>query len=309
MPSAQTERIDVAERIDPITATTEVAGFLDGGSGPDDEADRLFGTFTLPAGGSRGSVLISSSLYAEHARNYRREVILARELAVRGIASLRYHYRGTGYSDGDPAAVAFPSMCEYAATALARLRERCPGVPNGFVGTRLGGLVAAATARSDATAPVLLWDAISSAGSFFQDAIKARKVGGMVADKQHGGGAASVEDPWAEGSLDSLGYRLPPGLRTTLEGVTLSGCLGAPGRPVLIVTVVPGYEAKPQAEAAAEDLRSSGWEVELRRIEGRLSWWTSRDSWDPDEDHPATREVIARSADWLERRLTRGSVS
>jgi hypothetical protein len=305
--SAQTQQpAGFAVRSDPMTSTREVAGFLDAASQP----DRLFVSLALPAAEPRACVVISSSLFAESARNYRREVILARALAARGIASLRYHYRGTGYSDGDPAALSFGSMCADATTAFAELRRRSPGVPTGFVGTRLGALVAAAAARDEPSAPILLWDPIATAATFFQDAIKASRAGGMIALRQLGTSSAGGDDGWAGGSLDSVGYRLPLGLRTSLEGVSLADCVGPAARPILIVTVVPSYEPTPQAETAAELLRAStASSVDLRRIEGRLSWWTSRDSWDPDEDHPATREVIARSAEWLERRLTGGPAS
>jgi hypothetical protein len=301
MRSANAQQVDLAVRVDSATSTTEMAGFLTSESG----ADRLFGSFAMPQGEPAACVLISSSLYAENARNYRREVILARDLAVRGIASLRFHYRGWGYSDGDPAALSFPSICIDAADALARLTERCPGVPVGFVGTRFGALVAARTARNASAAPLLLWDPIPSAAVFLHDASKGRRAGGMVADRQHGDAGGGEEDPWATGHLDSLGYRLPVGLRDSLEGVTLAECLGDASRPILVVTMVPAYEPKPVAMAAAEEIRAAtGAEVEFRRVEGRLSWWTSRDSWDPDEDHPPTQEVITRSAEWLERRLT-----
>jgi alpha/beta superfamily hydrolase len=306
MRSAPAQRLDLAVRTDAATSTTEMVGFL----GAEPGMDRLFGSFALPSGQPRACVLISSSLYAENGRNYRREVILARELAVRGIASLRYHYRGTGYSDGDPAAISFPSMCADAADALTQLSERCPGVPVGYVGTRLGALVTASAARDSSRAPVLLWDPVPSAAAFFQDAAKARRAGGMVSDRQQADGAGGEEDPWATGFLDSLGYRMPVGLRDSLDGVSLVECLGdAPG-PILVVTMVPAYEPKPIAMAAAEEIRAAtGSEVEVRRIEGRLSWWTSRDSWDPDEDHPPTQELISRSAAWLERHLTEARAS
>jgi hypothetical protein len=300
MRSAHAQQVDLAVRTDPATATTEMAGFLPAGSG----TDRLFGSFALPPGEPTACVLIHSPLYAENARNYRREVILARDLAVRGIASLRFHYRGSGYSDGDPAAVSFTSMCADASVALARLIERCPGIPVGYMGTRLGALVAARTARDAAPAPMLLWDPAPDAAAFLNDAAKGRRAGGMVADRQLGESAAGDEDPWSTGYLDSLGYRLPVGLRDSLDGVSLAGCLGDAPRPILVVTMVPAYEPKPIAMAAAEELRAAtGADVEVRRIEGRLSWWTTRDSWDPDEDHPPTREVISRSAEWLERQL------
>ena len=115
-------------------------------------------------------------------------------------------------------------------------------------------------------------------------------------------------DPWAAGSLDALGYRLPLGLKQSLHDAALADLLGPAARPIQIVTVVPDYDPAPLAERAAELLRAStSSPVDVRRIEGRLSWWTSRDSWDPDEDHRPTREVIARSADWLLDRLAGGS--
>lgn len=304
MRSAEAQRVATAVRSDPATSTTEIVGFLGSGS------DRLFGSLIMPMGEPRASVLMCSSLYAETARNYRREVILARELAVRGIASLRYHYRGTGYSDGDPAALAFPSMCADATTALAQLRERCPGLPIAYLGTRLGALVAARMARSAPEAPVLLWDPIADATTFFKDAIKARKAGGMIAGEPDVSAPASEQDLWGPGFLDSLGYRLPVGLRNSLEGVSLVDCLGDSARAIMVISVVPGYEPTSQAETVAKLLRTNaGLKVDLRRLDGRLGWWTSRDSWDPDEDHPPTREVIARSSEWLERRLTSGSIS
>ncbi len=288
----------LAVRTDPRTATTELAGFL----GADDD-DRFFGAFTMPSGDPRGAVLMCSSLYVEGGRNYRREVMLARELAGRGIASLRFHYRGSGYSDGDPAALTFASMNLDAADAVAALRERCPGVPVACLGTRLGALVAATVARSDPTMAVLLWDPVASPAVFFQDAMKARRARGMIAERQEGGTGAEP-DPYEGGSLDALGYRLPRGLRDSLEDVSLADCLGPAARPIHVLTVVPDYEPSPPAVTAAELLgTSTGTDVGLRRIEGRLSWWTTRDSWEPDEDHPPTREVIAESADWLEAHL------
>src|SRR5262245_28802541 len=294
---------DLAVHTDPRTSTTELAGFV--GTEAD---DRFFGVFTLPNGDPRGALLMCSSLYVEGGRNYRREVMLARELARRGIVSLRFHYRGSGYSDGDPAAVTFVSMNHDAADAASELRERWPRVPAACLGTRLGALVAATVARNDPAMALLLWDPVDSPRVFFQDALKARRARGMVSDRQPAGAASADPDPFEAGTLDTIGYRLPRGLRDSLEGVSLVDCLGPAPPPIPVVTMVPDYEAKPPAVTAAELLRAStGSEVVLRRIEGRLSWWTTRDSWEPDEDHPPTREVIADSADWLEAQLSRGS--
>jgi alpha-beta hydrolase superfamily lysophospholipase len=146
---SKTLSVDVAIRLDPASSTTEEAGFF--GAAP----ERMFGGFVLPTRPA-GAVLISSSLYAEQARNYRREVILARALARRGIASFHYHYRGTGHSDGDAAALTFGSMVADAREAVGILRERVGDVSLGFIGTRLGGYVAASMAGEAPHAPLAL---------------------------------------------------------------------------------------------------------------------------------------------------------
>jgi alpha/beta superfamily hydrolase len=290
------KQTELAVRRDPGTSTSELAGFL----GADE--DRYFGAFSVPRGNPRGAVLICASLYAEAARNYRREVILARELAGRGIASLRFHYRGSGFSDGDPAALTFASMTADAAEAVAELRARWPGAPVACVGSRLGAFVAATVARSEPSMPLLLWDPVASPKVFFQDVLKAQRASGMIAG--HHGNVEPVET----GPLDAVGYRLPLALRDSFQDVSLEDCLGIGARPIHVVTVVPDYEPSPAAVVAAELLRTStGSDVGVRRIEGRISWWTTRDSWEPDEDNLPTREVIAESADWLEARLAKGS--
>ncbi len=297
LPSAE----GTAVRADDASSTREVAGFF----GP--SGDRLFGTLTIPVGQPKTCLLIGSSLFAEQARNYRREVIVARQLALRGIASLRYHYRGTGHSDGDAADLTLASMCEDASLASETVRERWPGSPCSFSGTRLGAFVAAIVARTVPSAPLLLWDPIPTALPFFDDAVKARRVGGMVADRRAGSAAADAsdrhQDLWSEGFLDSLGYRLPRGLRDSFNGISFPDVVGEEGRPILVVTVVPRYETTSLAEDVADLVRDrTASEVSVRRIDGRLTWWTSRDSWDPDEDHEPTKEVIARSVAWLEDR-------
>lgn len=285
-------------RADDASSTLEVAGFF----GP--SGDRLFGTLTIPSSQPRAWVLISSSLFAEQARNYRREVIVSRELSLRGIASLRFHYRGTGHSEGDGADLTLETMCDDASLALGSLRERWPALPCAFSGTRLGAFVAASVARTLPSAPLLLWDPISTSSPFFDDAVRARRAGGMVADKEAGSGpvgASDDHDVWSEGSLDSVGYRFPPGLRDSFEGISLPDVVGEGDRPILIVTMVPRYEVTSLAETAADLLRDrTGSEVRLHRIDGRLTWWTSRDSWDPDEEHAPTMEVISRSVSWIE---------
>ncbi|MBA2478088.1 MAG: hypothetical protein H0V38_05705, partial [Sporichthyaceae bacterium] len=49
-----------------------------------------------------GGVVICGSLFEDFQINYRREVLVARRLAQRGFATVRFHYRSVGNSDGLP---------------------------------------------------------------------------------------------------------------------------------------------------------------------------------------------------------------
>jgi hypothetical protein len=290
-----------AVRSDDKRSTTEMAGFFGPGR------DRLFGSFTIPFGQPTACILINSPVYAEQSRNYRREVILSRDLATRGIASLRYHYRGTGHSDGDAEDLTFASLCADAADALGEVQERFQGLPLGFVGTRLGGFVAASVASRAPSAPLLLWDPISSASRCLLDAIKAHRAGGMIADRHGESSPGHEADIWTNGLLDAVGHRVPRALFESFEESQLADIFEGEGRNVLIVTVVPKHEPISEAEMVADLLRQrTGSKVDVQRIDGHLSWWTARDSWTPDEDDPATCQVIAQSADWIQRSLTEG---
>jgi pimeloyl-ACP methyl ester carboxylesterase len=104
----------------------------------------------------------SSALLArEFAHNYRREVLLARALAVAGQAVLRFHYRHTGNSDGDGVDLTFDSMREDALGAIDALRSQAPKGPLTILGTRWGSLIAAAAAAHHPDAAVVLWSPCS----------------------------------------------------------------------------------------------------------------------------------------------------
>lgn len=290
----------VASRSDEVTATTEIAGFFGTRSA------RLFCSITSPQSPA-ACVLINSPLYAEHARNYRREVILARALAVRGIAAFRFHYRGTGHSEGSAEDLTFGSMCEDAFEAFDHLRARFPELPSGFVGTRLGGFVAASVAGSVPSAPLLLWDPVSSASRCVRDAMKAQQAGGMVTDRDLEASPEGEDGLWANGFVDVMGYRLPHTLIESFDGIGLSDRLGAEPRQVRMLSVLQRYESTAEMDALAGVLRArTGSQVDVRRVTGRLTWWISRDSWTPEEEHPVTREVVAESAEWLHRQLVKG---
>ena len=126
-------------RVDAIGIVEEI-GFVDSGG------RQMFSALHRPDGASNAAVVICSPIQAEQLRNYRREVLLARELARQGLTVQRFHYRGSGNSDGSPADVTFETMLEDARTALRLMQDRADGAI-ALVGTRLGASVAAIVGR------------------------------------------------------------------------------------------------------------------------------------------------------------------
>ncbi|MDP8959415.1 MAG: alpha/beta hydrolase, partial [Actinomycetota bacterium] len=120
--------------------------------GPDGQ--RLFGFLHLPEGRPRAGIVVCSPLHAEFLRNYRREVLVARALAARGFAVQRFHYRGTGSSDGQASEATYETMRQDALLAAGHVLERSGATRLGFLGTRWGALVAAAGAAGFPGAPL-----------------------------------------------------------------------------------------------------------------------------------------------------------
>ncbi|HEY8526437.1 MAG TPA: alpha/beta hydrolase [Acidimicrobiales bacterium] len=119
--------------------------------------DLVFGCRHMPGGPPRAGVVVCSPLPYGATTVYLPDARLGRNLARAGIVAQRFHYRGTGHSDGDPAAVSLDTMVEDARAALAHLRQQCGLDQVGLLGAAAGATVAALVARDLPGAPVALW--------------------------------------------------------------------------------------------------------------------------------------------------------
>ena len=81
-------------RTDLVAGIEEEVGFLEA------SGSSLFVCQHRPLGPVTGAVVICPALFVDQLRNYRAEVSLARRLAASGVLVQRFHYRGTGHSDG-----------------------------------------------------------------------------------------------------------------------------------------------------------------------------------------------------------------
>lgn len=289
---------------DPETTT---AATRDAGDGAIERAEfrgrpghRVFTFLHLPAPPVRGAVVICPPLLGEFARNYRREVLLARRLMDLGFPVLRFHYRCTGNSDGDAADLTFDSMVEDTLASIEQLRGEAPGGPLFLLGTRWSALVAASAASRHAAAALVLWEPLLDAAAFYKDAFRSLLVRQLRSGAQQPPTRKELEDRLRAGEpVDAVAYRLEPALYGSSIERSLAGELGSDPRRVLVVQVGPTGTVRPELVRRVERWRELGLEVDAQAARGDESWWLVDENFDDESKRAVTRELVRVTADWI----------
>lgn len=218
-------------------------------------------------------VLICCSVMSEFVANYRREVLLARALASQGVAVQRFHYRGTGNSDGGEAEAHLASMVHDAATVLEGFQRRTGLGRVVLLGTRWGGLVAAAPAAQRPGSPLVLWEPVTDGSRYFREMIRGRLVREMKDERFAGAGT----DAWRGelerlGRVDILGYPLHRRLYESGREARLSDLLSGQTAPVLLVQLGKRDSLRPEYAAIRDALSARGVRCEAAAVFGNPDW-------------------------------------
>lgn len=214
--------IVTADWVDATTGTREHAAFETWSA-----RSRCFTVVHRPPGPARAIVVVCSPVLIEQMRNYRREVQLARALASHGVATLRFHYRGTGNSDGDSQDLTLQTMVEDAGAAVRRAPSLVGhDAPLCLLGTRISGLVAASVAP---TLPLVLWHPVLRGRSWVREVHRARAVGQLRQDGH------APDEREGDDDREVLGFELTPALEASLATADLVELVGARTGPVLVV--------------------------------------------------------------------------
>jgi acetyl esterase/lipase len=234
---------------------------------------KLFGCLHAPLHRPRGGLVVCSPMHAEFLKNYRREVDLARSLAGRGIAVQRFHYRGTGNSEGEEAEATFDTMCEDVMFAVERLMDKADVTNVAFLGTRWGGLTAAAAARHVDGVPLALWEPVTDPRRNFTQIYRAA----LIPELKEGGARALEEPPIRQlernGSLDILGYSIYWSQYERAVEQSLEGLLGEDPRPILFVQISRRDELRGEYARLQARLKESGFSITNRIVAGGETWW------------------------------------
>jgi alpha/beta superfamily hydrolase len=258
----------VALHVDPTTGVREKIQF----GGPD--SSRLFMCAYLPPRAATTAVVICPAFQSEFTRNYRREVLLARSLAAQGLAVQRFHYWGTGNSEGEIDALTLETMRRDALIATDSLIEKTGVERLAFVATRWGTLVAARTSRHFANAPVALWEPIVDTSRYFRDLFRMRLMGDLKeGSTQFRTTGAVAKHLKTVGSLDVLGLTVTRHFHESAANVTLLEEMGEAPRPVLLIQIDTREALRDEYNALVEEWRSRGFSLAVDLVNHSEAWW------------------------------------
>lgn len=286
-------------RVDGATGVEEIEDFF----GPD--GDAIAACTHLPKGEAEIGLVICPSLFNEFIKNYRRDVLLARGLAAHGVAVQRFHWRGTGHSDGDHTTITFDTMREDVACAATQLRAMSGVTKLAYLGTRFGALPAANVAVADG-APLAVFEPVLDAGGFFREGFRAKMMANLkTKDPQQLTREQLLEELTVTGSLDVLGDPVGRALYESTAGRSLAGELGDQPRPMLLVQLGADLELRSEFSRAVTALEALGFDVRVEKVGSREVWWffDEREFMGENNNRPlgmgTFEELAPMVADWL----------
>jgi len=238
-----------------------------------DPGDRVFATMHLPAALAVGAVLVCPSLFTDTIINYGREVELARILASQGVAVARFHYRGTGQSEGEPLETTFSSMVADAHRVASYLGQVSSCSRIAALGSRWGALVASEFVEDGV--PIAFWEPVLAGNSFFAEALQASGVAHMTSEL---GGLNPKQQLAAQGVANILGFPMGQALFDSGTDITLVETLGSKSSSVLYGAPERKSGMPKSHGGAVEQLLGNGLTVTARGMQGPPAWWFVADT-------------------------------
>jgi alpha/beta superfamily hydrolase len=281
-------------RVDSATGIQERVRFVGRGS------ERRFVCTHVPASEPTAGVVICSPTFAELQVTYRREVLTARELAARGFAVQRFHYRGSGNSDGSTEGAEFSTLVADAQFAAECLVQSTGVRPTVFLGTRIGALVAARAARLVGASGLVLWSPVLDTAVYFREVFRAHMIGRL---KDGAVNRGSVQDPVdeirREGHVDVLGYPIGKAFYESFLNRGLAAEIRGTSSMVLLLQV-GGNGLHSDNSRFTRQLRNQGVSVDSSVVDGTDVWWFGGGAALREGESETTREIMTTTVDWIE---------
>jgi exosortase A-associated hydrolase 2 len=225
---------------------------------------RLFGVLHRPAGTRPRSGFVLSHPFAEEKLwSHRVFVSMARALAARGHAVLRFDYTGAGDSEGTTLDTSVETHLADLGAAIRALAERESALETiGLAGLRLGATFAALTMERAAdgslpaalrAGPLVLWEPVVDGAAYIQDVMRSNlsaqlaSFGKVIETRE-----VLQQRILAGGSVNIDGYELGRDLfQSCHRSDLLPTSPKTHGGPTLITPIAPARKQKPRADLEA----------------------------------------------------------
>jgi pimeloyl-ACP methyl ester carboxylesterase len=241
-------------------------------------------------------------------KNYRREVLLSRALAARGLLCARFHYRGVGHSRGLSAHIDISRMVDDAAALSEVLRSEFGITTLVLVGTRLGALAATRAAARTAADGLVLWDPVLDPAKYFKEIMRAR----LMTEIRSGGGGTTeqlLEEMRTAGFVDVLGFAVLQEIYEEALTSSLAEEVGNTEIPTLAVAFSRSGEVAPDLAECGAQWRSSGRDVDIEAFRFAEAWWFTEEISRLDLPGKESAPLVRLTADWFTDRFVVGPVA
>jgi uncharacterized protein len=268
----------------------------------DSDGRELAGIVHTPEGPAQCAVVIVHPFAEEKKFSHRVLVELARELASRGVATLRFDLSGEGDSSGKSEDATLSAWIEDIAAAREELARRVEGKPVGLMGLRLGATLALASAAAEmGTVPqqprgqspfLLLWEPILSGAKYIDEILRRRMIKEMMTTGRKATGRDAVlAEIDSDGFLDLDGLAVGRQLLTDIGSLDANALAGAFTGRALLVQIAFNAKVSAALESLAAALRAAGATAETRGIKEQVIW--------DRVELVEAKELIAATAAWI----------
>jgi alpha/beta superfamily hydrolase len=290
--SGETSGDKRARRIDENGGFSEEVVFV--GSG----AERIFTVRYVPLRTMNPpGVLMCESILSEFRSRYRHGTLVARELAARGVAVQRFHYRGMGHSDGSEDSITFRTLVEDAGRVAEWFTSETDLHESIGFGFGMGSYVAGAIAEPGSR---LIMDTPPASGrAFLRDAIRAQASYALMQGLPPVTNEAVLERMASTDDVTVLEAHLTRGLYESLQSLRMEDLVAA-GTRVLLVSANRDGQLSRGIREFREGLESHGVEIEIvLRAMPDPPWFGKLGI---PEDKPEIWQLINDSEEWIKNR-------
>jgi exosortase A-associated hydrolase 2 len=254
----------------------------------------LFGMLHRADDASPSAVVLVVHPFAEEKKfSYRVLVGLARELARRGVATLRFDLSGCGDSPGESSDATLADWQHEVRAASEHLGSEFHDSPQVLVGLRLGATLALSVVGSISPMPrLVLWEPILSGRTYVDAVLRRRMIKEMMTTGRKATGREQVlAQLGTDGFLDLDGIAVSRRMIEDISSLDAQVCAEGFSANALLVQIAFNAKVSSELESLAETMRAAGADVTALGIREQAFW-------DRVEGVEA-KELIDLTCDWI----------